>query len=534
MNRFLTEHEIAAFNAYAETTQNTTPYSNFLRDWWLPGNQEIAQNLLQGKTILKKRISIKISPQQQERFLDNFYDTHHTFKDWFWEKFYMQSNDWEVEDGTEINSVSTVCWSIFCGPSLLSNTFKYLYNENLKGTFVLKNTATNKKMKISLGETKLGKIFTFILKQINDEELNKLYEEFRVDLSKIIQQKAFTGTLCLSVHPLDFATMSDNLENWSSCMSWESNGCYRAGTLEMLASPIVLVAYIEHENKMLTFAGYEWNSKLWRSLFIVNDQFITEVKSYPFYNENISKAALEWIAELSGPNFTNSPLLIASGCELDSDEHSAIFHTKDDSIILPRIYFLTNKMYNDMCLQKQHLAIAGQNFLQEKEEYDIVTIEYGSKAPCLECGNDIEMGGTLLCKDHGQYTHCAHCGEVLDTNHSDIYYSQDGSPYCYECWNEISSLCHWCEDYVEEDILQTVSFKDTNNGITLHSDICCHCTASMRRRQILKDDDNTVDIEYMSRYDFVALFENDLDTMFTREELNNYLDTLPFEKALKN
>ena len=38
--------------------------------------------------------------------------------------------------------------------------------------------------------------------------------------------------------------MSDNNSGWESCMSWRNNGCYRRGTVEMMNSPYVIVAYL--------------------------------------------------------------------------------------------------------------------------------------------------------------------------------------------------------------------------------------------------------------------------------------------------
>ena len=46
-----------------------------------------------------------------------------------------------------------------------------------------------------------------------------LFEKFRVQHSMVLNEKIGKGNICISIHPLDFMTMSDNASDWSSCMS---------------------------------------------------------------------------------------------------------------------------------------------------------------------------------------------------------------------------------------------------------------------------------------------------------------------------
>ena len=41
--------------------------------------------------------------------------------------------------------------------------------------------------------------------------------------------------------------MSDNDYGWDSCMGWMNEGEYRLGTVEMMNSPCIVVAYIDGE-----------------------------------------------------------------------------------------------------------------------------------------------------------------------------------------------------------------------------------------------------------------------------------------------
>ena len=59
-------------------------------------------------------------------------------------------------------------------------------------------------------------------------EKNKIVlEEIQNLASRYLQEDKVKGTLCFSVHPLDFLSLSENTYNWRSCHSLD--GEYRAG-----------------------------------------------------------------------------------------------------------------------------------------------------------------------------------------------------------------------------------------------------------------------------------------------------------------
>jgi hypothetical protein len=146
--------------------------------------------------------------------------------------------------------------------------------------------------------TKVSKAIGKIAKAF--EMPNEQFEAFRIACSQGMNQKEITGNLTLSIHPLDYMTMSDNSCCWSSCMSWIEKGCYRQGTVEMMNSPMVIVAYITADDKVLKISSnQEWNSKKWRELFIVTPDIICNILGYPYRNANISQAAISLIKELA-------------------------------------------------------------------------------------------------------------------------------------------------------------------------------------------------------------------------------------------
>lgn len=210
------------------------------------------------------------------------------------------------------------------------------------------------------------------------------FEEFRLKHSLLLNQKTITGTLCLSIHPLDYITMSDNDEGWSSCMAWvEEAGCYRAGTVEMMNSPNVIVAYVESDNNKLTFdyEDHEWNSKKWRQLVMITPELILGNKQYPYQNDFLEEEVLKWVKELTKNsntfnNFSESQTLNIiknNMCNMFSNG-STIFHLS------------FNNMYNDIYGDK-HGYLSDSFLLNPPAHY---YSNYSGLLTCMWCGREIE------------------------------------------------------------------------------------------------------------------------------------------------
>ena len=51
----------------------------------------------------------------------------------------------------------------------------------------------------------------------------KLLDTFQTKMSMILQENCVSGRLCISVHPLDFISSSENTYNWRSCHALDGN-----------------------------------------------------------------------------------------------------------------------------------------------------------------------------------------------------------------------------------------------------------------------------------------------------------------------
>lgn len=340
-------------------------------------------------------------------------------------------DDFKAQWGTIANDFIVQCRNFFEG-ILPDELFPYRYD--LRNFYNLYTLAENKyrgrssfKIELPNGEimaiqngmkplkalAKLNKVYHFC-----DEES---FEEFRIFHSQILNQKKLSGDLTISIHPLDYMTMSDNWCGWRSCMSWENEGCYRMGTVEMMNSPIVVVAYLTADKDM-KIKNLPWNSKKWRQLFIVNDELIASIKSYPYENDTLTKEVIYFLNELAKKNW--------DGCNyhteklLDYENESGYYFD-----------FQTDYMYNDFGTTTHYIALKDL----DQKEYDI---NYSGTTECMCCGGEIyhddydeDDADTLCCNNCSGHVHCFYCSDRIDLDR-DGYYYLDGNLVCRSCYSE--------------------------------------------------------------------------------------------------
>ena len=268
---------------------------------------------------------------------------------------------------------------------------------------------------------------------------DSLYEKLRLYQSQILNQKFLSGTLCLSIHPLDFMTMSDNNEDWSSCMSWDGDGCYRIGTVEMMNSPYVVVAYLKSDkNSYHIHSDFLWNSKKWRCLYIVDKDIITSIKGYPYYNPSLLAAAGEWLVELANKNLDG---------QFYNNKIAEYEYSRLDGIELD---FSTSGMYNDFGCAS-HWGILRDGI---KEEKYYIGICYSGATECMCCGEEFECEsegeGTLVCYECEGHYRCDECGCLINEEYS--YSDPNGEGcYCEDCYSNL---------FVEDSLLGKLQYHD--------------------------------------------------------------------------
>ncbi len=283
---------------------------------------------------------------------------------------------------------------------------------------------------------KIMRILGKILKTFNDESMMEIYEQARLEHSRILNQKKLEGDLCLSIHPLDYMTMSDNDEDWDSCMSWQRCGDYRQGTVEMMNSPYVVVGYLYNPNDEMDIPGGAWNSKKWRCLYIVDRDIIISIREYPYCNDDLDSECLKWLRSLCEKN-----------AHWQFQDTMSIFNAARNEYIqcgekIIPVRFSTYNMYGDFRFE------CHQCYLNTQVPNSI-RIHYSGMSECMCCGkasdnmDRCDLGEPdLSCHTCSGYETCEICGNDC---RPDEMYEVDGIRMCECCYDTETAVCPICE-----------------------------------------------------------------------------------------
>ena len=305
------------------------------------------------------------------------------------------------------------------------------------------------------------------------------FENFRLAHSLCLNDKYVKGTLVLSIHPFDYITMSDNNSDWTSCMSWMDKGCYHIGTVEMMNSNNVIVAYIKSSSSSFDFGKNEqllWNNKKWRQLIYFTKDIIVSGKPYPYENKKVSLDVIEILKNLAEKNLSWT---YTYGPEKYLDmKHINSMHTMDKNrewlkngdSTKNNILFDTKGMYNDML----NSNVDYWCYRNKVNKMKIISIS--GKAPCACCGNNAlvesfypenyndrwEKTERIICEECFEEGKCYSCNDFFGKNdlitvpleHYEI-------KICKNCAEIILKKCPCCGNWVKK------TFNSYENNLLL-------------------------------------------------------------------
>lgn len=396
------------------------PAEEWLECW--AKNKAFLYKLFGENLIISKNVDLKVADDAVERKMAEYYDKNYWTNDSF-VRFIRQFSQQLNLKGMSYDFNRLIGYSV-----LASNRCNFLDHDQ---TYVYNLDGVEHKITIHKNE-KAMKVIKRIANLIGMDM--QLYEEFRIIQSRFTNNANLKGKLCLSIHPLDYMTMSDNECGWHSCMSWRNKGCYRRGTIEMMTSPSVIVAYLESEDGRLQ--EIEWNSKKWRELFVVNEELITGIKGYPYQYPELETIIINWLKSLYSTEFT--PIYhLYDNCQLQENEDI-------------NFGFETGWMYNDFGCTYDGcnpicFNIDKYNYLTKNSTL-YSTFYYSGPAICVWCGecNDYEEeddeASCLLCeKCMNSIKFCDKCGEPIPVGAmaKKVHYEL----YCEWCYNERIQIC---------------------------------------------------------------------------------------------
>ena len=419
---------------------------------WSHSNQKLYK-LLGEQFIVKIPIAYEKSATEMRYELENglmsttFY---HSYKEFLTEIIYPMFKD---------QTLSTTYYNAFCELGYIET---YAYNETRA---TIKYKKEGKKMLQIQAGAKPMKALQRIMDYFKDDFNFKGFEEFRIKHSLIFNDKECKGNLCFSIHPLDFITMSDNNSNWSSCMSWSTNGCYRVGTIEMMNSNNVMCCYMENPTPYVFRENaedpskYTWNNKKWRCLAYVTKDIIMAGKAYPYLKDELSIEIINRIKEMAkdnlkwtysfGPELYKDMQHLFSGYSMNRAHNYMHMAPRKHNII-----WETKGMYNDMLNAKVKYWC-----VRNKVDHNKI-ISVSGKAPCLCCGESIveyddwcedyndryTNGGSVICAEcYDAFVECDGCGmKIISNTPHDIRVQGKLMHLCSNCYEDRIKVCPCC------------------------------------------------------------------------------------------
>lgn len=314
---------------------------------------------------------------------------------------------------------------------------------------------------------KLVKAFKYF-----ESDKNALHE-LQSRASQIIQSDKVSGKLCISVHPLDYLSSSENVHNWRSCHSLD--GDYRAGNLSYMADNHTIICYLKSEDdtNLPNFPhNIKWNSKKWRVLLHISEDWAMMFagRQYPFSSE-------------TGINYLKDHLLKANLCSWDAwhTEKVSSVNIEGETIRLFRKYIpiegqliemdklvcdtKNSLQYNDLlkstCYDPMYSFRSHRWSRTAFSNYaDPIDTKFsiGKEVKCLHCGDDvITYSNMMRCTDceaeYGEdsedFYYCSYCERRV--HYDDAHWLAGDEVVCQQCFDNVIQRCDCCGEYYHED-----------------------------------------------------------------------------------
>ena len=291
--------------------------------------------------------------------------------------------------------------------------------------------------------------------------------------SRFIQDSKIEGYLYLSVHPLDFLTLSESNSNWRSCQALD--GDYRSGNLSYMVDDTTLIAYLaDGSTKHLRALPDDvlWLDKKWRMLVHTNNfkSVIYYNRQYPFDSDELEMEVYKAINEtlcngaFRKPNHNGFSTVRIPGWEesLDLDHNfilgaeDCIYDTRDtindkeflgycDLIYSPHFSPVTSIMIENPYTTFIEESCVDKKKIWDKKFHSVYDIKIGGKVPCVKCGrNHVKRNDSFLCDeciatedaDEDYYLVCNTCGSRIYNIKDAVVI--DGEFVCKTCASAIN------------------------------------------------------------------------------------------------
>lgn len=335
-------------------------------------------------------------------------------------------------------------------------------------------------------------------------------------ISNLIQANSFSGILCLSIHPLDYLSSSENMSNWRSCHALD--GEYAAGNLSYMTDPSTIICYLKSKEPVQLDNFPQdllWNNKKWRMLLHVSPgkhSVCVAGREYPIHLPGARDAVKEVFDTLRQNNqFGNnidskyhcySPWTDTSVVAGLDNHGGQVPFNKSYRIIKGCIVAMDNLVipskdhlhYSDATIS--HIYPYPHICWDQSYRYTnyIPTIPTGNpeKLRCVACGDSyIDRPDSMLCDccrcdycddmeepwQDDSVWYCEFCDRAVNTDFDEGYWSPDDNTFlCPTCFNRYYTLCVECGRWINKN-MEEYYFNDTEETI------CSDCYNQHQRRE---------------------------------------------------
>ena len=350
-------------------------------------------------------------------------------------------------------------------------------------------------IQISKG-TKIIKAFKYF------EHNEKALKDLQNQASMIIQEDKINGILCLSVHPLDYLSSSENTYHWRSCHALD--GDYRAGNLSYMMDRSTIVTYLKKPGELCKLPNFPedvlWNSKKWRMLLFLEDEreALFAGRQYPFF----SNTALSHVSQLFFANFSKDCYFWSKWYNdyLTEFPRAVAAPARDINVSFGRNIMMGGRVYamNDLITDvkgSQHFddLIFSSCYVPyycwryyPKNNRRLLHFTLGAPVPCIRCeDNHVDFDASMICLEceaevgegeNDYFTYCACCERRVPREYTRWVESADGY-LCPSCVETETRECEHCGSaWYTCDI--TYSHKSEQY-------LCPYCAESENRNKLI-------------------------------------------------
>lgn len=341
--------------------------------------------------------------------------------------------------------------------------------------------------------------------------------------SMLIQENKIYGHLYLSVHPLDYLSLSENTNNWRSCHALDGDYC--AGNLSYMCDTTTIVCYIAGEDKkeLPHFGPVKWNSKKWRMLLYVSpyQNLLFAGRHYPFFSKSAMDTVKKQYAFLKHTPVMYSKWhndVLTRANHQDPDDYN-ITWTNEELITANNPIMFINKYFVDINRIVKDVSDLHFNDLLKStvyEPYYSFTTDWsptgegnlfvGNDVFCPYCGKRLLFNsGSLACdscydlfrediENSFIVGECCNCARLVYVDEPHVY-DAGGNLYCDSCRESELTQCSVCFDWIPKATMIKVNdiFASINKNINKEKkfdNVCISCAAMLKNEMKNLEEEN--------------------------------------------